>query len=679
MTSQRGDRLGAAACVVVGAFVLSLSWFKLSGVDLGYHLAYGRHFLETGRIVERDPFLLPGNAEPFVNANWGSQIIMALVERAAGAGGLVVLRIGLIACIFACMAAAIRRSGCGWTAVAIAWLLACLGAYERFTLRPELFSYAILAALFALLAGRGLPPRTVAAVAALQCLWVNLHSYFLVGLMLTACRLAGEIAARWGRGSNAEVDTSCRTGVAGRGGASAARGAAVALLIQTIVCVINPAGLRGAVFPLRTLDFLRTGEVIGSGPEAPQVSSWSAISEFHAPLDYIGYPVNHRTISAWLALASATVALLLVYAVAGVMRLLFGQTIRLDRALERACLLAVFLAMSLAMRRNIAQFALVAAPILVAAAAGMLHAVPPGRIRSWGRAAAALGATGAAAAWIVAVADGRFYFAERRINREFGAGYSERAFPLGAAAWLARHPDVQPNLFVDYFASSNVLPWLPGRYKLFVDTNTFAYDEAVLAEADAVGLGQRDYAAFFTQHEMNAALLSVHANTEPLVRRLAADLDWALVYFDRHYVIFLRRMHEHVPITKANKPAAATFDPAAWSATIRGPRRVRALELATSAGVPIALGWHRAAITLLDEAVRLAPDYEDAWNNLGVCHGNLAQAAARQGRLAEALVDYQRAADCFAAVLRLDPAHPTAERHLTSTRSVLDYLKQGSQ
>ncbi len=65
----RTDWLGIAACVAVGCFILAVSWFKLSSLDTGYHLAYGNHFLETGKIVEVDPYLYPETAVPFINAN----------------------------------------------------------------------------------------------------------------------------------------------------------------------------------------------------------------------------------------------------------------------------------------------------------------------------------------------------------------------------------------------------------------------------------------------------------------------------------------------------------------------------------------------------------------------------------------------------------------------------------
>jgi hypothetical protein len=117
------DTLGLAAAIASGLVVLALSWTKLGSIDLGYHLAYGRHFLATCHIVEVDPFLYPENAKPFVNANWGSQAIMALVEKAVGAGGLFALCIGLIVVIFGAMAWIVLRKTKSAFALAFAWLL----------------------------------------------------------------------------------------------------------------------------------------------------------------------------------------------------------------------------------------------------------------------------------------------------------------------------------------------------------------------------------------------------------------------------------------------------------------------------------------------------------------------------------------------------------------------------
>ena len=121
---------GVLSCAFAAALVCGLSWFKLSDVDAGYHIAYGRHFLATGKIVERDPFLVEQNQSTFVNANWGSQVIMAWLDSHFGVTGLILLRSILLLVIFISIASIVRSICPSWHAVAWAWILAAIAGYE---------------------------------------------------------------------------------------------------------------------------------------------------------------------------------------------------------------------------------------------------------------------------------------------------------------------------------------------------------------------------------------------------------------------------------------------------------------------------------------------------------------------------------------------------------------------
>ncbi|HUN82164.1 MAG TPA: hypothetical protein VMV81_11725, partial [Phycisphaerae bacterium] len=133
--AKRRDCFGALACVLVAAFVLALSWHKIESLDTGYHLAYGGRVLNGAGIVDRDPFIYPDHAVQFVNANWGSQVLMAVAYRMGGAGGLIALRTILVVLIFTGVAVTLRSftSSTGW--LAVCWFLAAIGAYERMSLR----------------------------------------------------------------------------------------------------------------------------------------------------------------------------------------------------------------------------------------------------------------------------------------------------------------------------------------------------------------------------------------------------------------------------------------------------------------------------------------------------------------------------------------------------------------
>jgi predicted aconitase with swiveling domain len=700
---RQTDWLGLVACVAAGLLVLVLAWFKLSSLDIGYHLAYGRHFLDTGRIVERDPFLYPETAVPFVNANWGSQVVMALAERAAGPAGLIALRLSLIACIFAGIRWTLRscvnqrpnpatppspqyairnpQSAIGlW--LALAWLLAALAGYERFSMRPELFSYAAMSVMLALLTRGSRPCRWnenpfsfLAGPALLQLAWVNLHSYFLVGPMLTGAYLLGEILTRlWQRLFSPTPAARKPASVDGpqRGdhppAAHRVRLLLAALLLQIAVCFVNPWHYRGAVFfPLATLQFLHGEDVMGGAAGEASKSAWAEIAEFQSPFSFQGQLICGRTIHAYYVLIA-------VAAVGFVLLLARGRA-------GSALAVLILFTISTQMRRNIAPFAFVAAPLSFAAiadlCAGPFAALYAGRLRSMLRTVAAVAVLLLAGWWGYGIVEGRFYYAERRVMREFGAGYSDRTFPRKAVAWLAAQPCLKPNLYVDYFSSSNTLPWLPERFKLFVDTNTFAYRDETLQTAFRLGQGEIDPDRFFDEHGVNVVLLHCGPDTQMLVGRMAADdANWALVYFDRHNVVFVRRIVEHLPVIPSTPLTAASLDARQWITDLSGPTHRRALALGTIVNVPMSLGWWAPAAVLMEEATRLAPDYYEAWNYLGVCRGNLGNAAARDRRYDEAQRQWRAAVECFETVLKLAPNHAEAAKYLEATKQRLTLLRE---
>ncbi|QDV91856.1 hypothetical protein RAS2_29630 [Phycisphaerae bacterium RAS2] len=628
---EHSERFGiiseVVAFVVVVGFIALLGWFKLGDLDSGYHLAYGRHFLDTGKIVTRDPFIVPANSQDFVNANWGAQVVMAWLERAAGPNGLIALRTVLLAVLFAGVTAIARTLTKSWHAVAWAALLAALGAYERFSMRPELFSHALLVTLVAVLVRGGSSRRLLIGLGAMQVLWVNLHSYFLVGPLVTAAMLAGAALRRWRRPAES----------------SRAKFFATLLAVQLAACMVNPWHVRGALFPISTLRYLSQHDVMAAGPQEARASAWSEISEFHSPFKYIGQPINSRTINAYL--------LLLALAAVGVVLL-----VRRGR-LGEAFVLILLAAMSIQMRRNIAPFALIAAPVAVTS----LHASLSQRLHAMRHAARTLSVVAALLGvgyWATSIVSGRFYYTERRITREFGGGYSDVTFPRDAVKWLADHPGLQPNLFVDYFSSSNTLLWLPERFKLFVDTNTFAYPEPVLRAAFDVGLGKLDHKTFLDEHGINVVLLHAGPDTQPLIRKLAMDVNnWSPVYFDPYAVIYLRRIPEHEALIQANQPREDLLNPADWIARAQGGEYHRALTLGTMLNVPMTIGWWSAGLTLADEAIRLAPDYHEAWYHKAVAEGNLAKAAARRNDWMEMRRRVQRAVDSAETVLKFVPDH----------------------
>lgn len=624
-----------------------MSWFKLSDVDAGYHIAYGRHFLATGKIVESDPFLLEKNRTTFVNANWGSQVIMAWLDDHFGVTGLTLLRSLLLLTIFVAIAF-IARSVCkSWHAVAWAWLLAAMAGYERFSMRPELFSYAILTVQVAIVLCCRRSRASAITLILLQLLWVNLHSYFLVGIIVVTALQLGLLLAEWWDGSSVEFRSKLRF-------------FELVLAGQVLVCLANPWLWRGATFPIDTLLCLKQSTVLGAA-DAPK-NAWSEISEFRSPYSFAGEPINYRTVYAYYAV--------LAVAACGVVLLTY------KRRLGEAFVVILLGVMSFQMRRNIAQFAFIASPLSIAA----MVLFASGAMRSLSALARVVSTAAVCLSsvyCITGITSGYFYFVERRVNREWGSGFSDSTYLHSAVQWIAAHSELQPNLFVDYFASSNTLLWLPERFKLFVDTNTFAYPEPVLRIAFDVGLARVSHEKFFDEQGINVALLHAGPDTQLLIRRLVDDYtNWALVYVDPWSVIFVRRIPQHVQLILANSPTENSVSVDDWVKTVSGGKYQQAQTICLMANVPISLGWTKKALVILDQALRRTDDYPQAWYLAALAHANLGKAAGRNHNFAELKIQYKAAHDFAARALTLDPNNAEAARILSDMKEQLATLSR---
>jgi hypothetical protein len=127
--------------------------------DLARHLRHGRYMLEHGGLIRNDPFSFTRPGAPFLGFEYGSQIVYALAERAAGLPGVAVLAGLLIALSYALLARLLLDRGVdpllAYLAVAIA---AALGA-GHWLARPHLFSFVAVVLLLWVLERR--PPKPV--------------------------------------------------------------------------------------------------------------------------------------------------------------------------------------------------------------------------------------------------------------------------------------------------------------------------------------------------------------------------------------------------------------------------------------------------------------------------------------------------------------------------------------
>lgn len=154
---------------------------SLSSVDLAYQLRAGAEVLDGRGIPTVDTWTFTAAGTPWVDQQWGAQVLLALVYRAAGWTGLVVLRAALVAAIFGCLFEIGRRRGLGLRRAAWLTLAAFVIAAAALGLRPQIMGMALFALTLLLVSDRSLHPGRLWAIPLIVLIWANVHGSFFLG------------------------------------------------------------------------------------------------------------------------------------------------------------------------------------------------------------------------------------------------------------------------------------------------------------------------------------------------------------------------------------------------------------------------------------------------------------------------------------------------------------------
>ena len=252
----------------------------VSAVDLAYHLRAGSEMLDGGGLPHTDTYTFTVAGEPWLDQQWGAQVVLAGTWRAAGWTGLVLLRSILIAAAWACLVQAIRWRAPGLEARLVAAL--ALGAFlvtaPAMALRPQLLAILLLCLTLALLAGRRRHPRLVWAVPVVVAAWANVHGSFVLGPLLAGLAWL-EDAGRDPR---------------------RARGTFALAAVSGLAMLVNPAGV-GAVRYALTLSSNRELAARVTEWQPPTVSDPAGILFFGSLALVIAVVVVRRRSVSWPA------------------------------------------------------------------------------------------------------------------------------------------------------------------------------------------------------------------------------------------------------------------------------------------------------------------------------------------------------------------------------------------
>jgi hypothetical protein len=150
----------------------------MPAVDLAYQLRAGSEILATGAIPTVDTWTFTAAGQPWLDQQWGAQVLLSLVFQAAGWTGLAILRATLVGATFALIQLTLRSLGCAARPAALLALGSFAVAAPALALRPQLFAIVLFAASMLVVADRRAHPRRLWLLPIFAVLWANLHGTF---------------------------------------------------------------------------------------------------------------------------------------------------------------------------------------------------------------------------------------------------------------------------------------------------------------------------------------------------------------------------------------------------------------------------------------------------------------------------------------------------------------------
>src|SRR5438093_6628112 len=484
--------------------IIDMAAVPLLDPDLCWHLANGRLSITTGSIPHVDLYSFSAADHTWVMHEWLTDLSMYLLYQAGGLPLLVALFAGVVAASAVCLYLLLRRSNLHPTLSAVLTLIGTLAGSTAWGARPQLLNMLLTGVL---VVGLGYYQRGRLSAFLLPpfiLLWANLHSGFLVGIIIAALFLLGE----W-----FDAYRFPATGMPAR----RRKLFGWAIVAATLLAVVNPSGIQTLLFPLGTL----TSPLIQNN-----IQEWAS-PDFHSMAGLMFEAIVFLTLG---GLATGRV-----------------------KAPTHEWLWAfALLYLALASQRNVPLFVIGAAPLAARCAQALLHtlaSILPAVARRpaaqaalrWtpirpNRPTAALGVLNLALL-VVAVAVMIAYRAVPNLRSADEAAAIASVFPVRAADSLQAVG--KPVRIFNYYDYGGYLLWrlYPHGSRIFIDGRVEVYGSGLFSRYLRVSYLADGWPSVIAQTGPDAI---VPPRGHPLVGLLEQDPAWQLFSHDRVATVFTR-------------------------------------------------------------------------------------------------------------------------------------------
>jgi hypothetical protein len=483
------ERLSAKTLLLGGVMIVTLSLYisSVQDPDFWWHLRIGRWMVENGRLPSTDIFTFTVPGHVWTDHEYLTEILMWLVYSTTGVVGISIA-FGLITWAgFWVMYHQVRRQP--WVIVGIGLAIAAVAGSPIWGPRAQMITFFFtcleLYWLQGYLSGRS---RALNVFPLLMILWANLHGGWVIGFVWLGVALGAELLGwAWDRSNPAH-----RAHV---------RFLAIITVFSVVAVAATPHGFSLYPYPFQTQ---------GSVAQQKLIVEWFS-PDFHE--------VYLRPFEAMIFLT------------------IIGFTLRRPSLYE---FLLTLTALGLALQsvRNVVLFVAAATPVLINCYSAYWKELSQARGWKLELPARAIFAVVTAIVLVVIVLATALRITDS-INPDKQRSLVAASYPVGAADWLAAHPEVGTRMYNQYgwggYLADRFYPD-PNR-KVFIFGEAALMGDPLLNQYEDVQTLRTDWKQVLDQYKVDYV---VYNKGEALANVLATQPEWTLVYQDSVAVIYVR-------------------------------------------------------------------------------------------------------------------------------------------
>ncbi len=527
-----GRWLPFSAALLLGAI---FGLHRIVELDLFQQVAVGRAILSNPSTIGLSNFHYTVPAYSYVADKWLASVVVALVDRLGGEQGLMLYQILLPVLVAAGWFLLFRSFGASRPLATVGVCLAMAACSFRLEPRPDTLSLALLGFAIAVMRSTIRFNHLLWIIPSLFVLWVNLHGYFMVGLLAAS---AITVAAALG-------DTA----------GPAARRGLVLLGLALLSCLLHPQGYKALAWPVSQLWMLKAHPYLreailefqptlvllhGAGAWRWSLLALAAVSYTALGFSDAGRRAGVRTFAGlifalpWLVapppgLVPWPYRITFALLVAALCEI--PHNLRLRR-FTGPLILAGFTVLAMPLIRNLSLVPMASLALLTPSWSRAVE-----RLRKPQLAVFLAGAALALVGW-ARLAD-HLPAGTDRSPGWTGWGIDRSTLPVSAADFVERAE--LPGRLLNHFDNGGYLLYrfYPER-KVFISGNTSMYPPEFFREFHYRVIGRHaDPDSIAREHGIGVAVLD-HASPETsiLVGKLVGSRNWSILYLDRAAVVF---------------------------------------------------------------------------------------------------------------------------------------------